>query len=323
MFKPEEIIFAATAQCNLACAHCRVHRIPQELDSSVAVAFMASCKGKGLERIGFSGGEPFLKPDFLRDVCRAAVDMDYYFGRLMTNGCWADSKAGFEVALEPLHEAGFDGIFGLSFDSWHGNDVGRVTIFLQTVFSIWGRKDVSEILAVSSPGQDGKDEAALRAVAAGLGGTLQPGSAGRPDAIVDQAWLARTAADPDDGAGLYLPVQRFPYSAAADEGAWGAQAWFEDDYCQGPGNVLYVHPDGRVAVCCGFANENDELIIGNLACDGYDQLMARAATSPQVHYCYDTGLAAYARQLEAGGMVFAGKTSDLCFFCDYLCKIRS
>lgn len=322
MFKPEEIIFASTAQCNLACSHCRVTRLPQKLDSSVAIAFMESCRGRGVERIGFSGGEPFLRPDFLRDICREAVGMDYYFGRLMTNACWADNEAEFTAALEPLHEAGFDGIFGLSFDSWHGNDVRRVALFMQAVFRIWSRKDAVEILAVSAPGQDGVDEAALKALAAELGGSLLPGTLGQPVAIVDQAWLARTAADPDDGGGLYLPVQRFPYSAAADEGAWGAQAWFEDDYCDGPGNVFYVHPDGRVAVCCGFANENDDLIIGNIKSDGYDQLMIKAAAAPQVHQCYDTGLAAFAQAQEAGGMVFPGKTGDLCFFCDYLCKTR-
>jgi MoaA/NifB/PqqE/SkfB family radical SAM enzyme len=321
MFKPEEIIFAPTAQCNLFCGHCRVTRITPELESRQAVAFMASCRGRGIERIGFSGGEPFLRPDFLYEVCRAAVDLDYYFGRLMTNGCWADDEAGFTAALEPLYEAGFDGIFGLSFDSWHGNDAARAAGFLKSVFGIWGRKDTVEILAVRAPGQDGADEAALLALAAELGGRLQPASPGRPDAILDQAWLARTAADPDDGGGLYLPVQRFPYSAAAEEGDWGAEAWFEDDYCQGPGNVLYVHPDGRVAVCCGFANENEELMIGNIATHSYDMLLAKAASSPMVKNCYQKGLAALACGLEAKGVVFPGKTADMCFFCDYLCRL--
>ena len=284
---------------------------------------MASCRGRGVERIGFSGGEPFLRPDFLHEVCRAAVDMEYYFGRLMTNGCWADDQAGFTTALEPLFEAGFDGIFGLSFDSWHGNDAVRAAGFLKAVFGIWGRRDVAEILTVDAPGRGEADEAALKALATALGGTLQMATAGQPAAIVDQAWLARTAADPDDGGGLYLPVQRFPYSAAAGEGSWGAAAWFEEDYCEGPGNVFYVHPDGRVAVCCGFANENDDLIIGNIATDGYDRLMETAALAPQVRHCYETGLAALARQMEVAGTVLPGKTGDMCFFCDYLCQKRS
>jgi hypothetical protein len=323
MFKPEEIIFAPTARCNLVCGHCRVTRIPRELEGRQAVAFMASCRSREIERIGFSGGEPFLRPDFLYEVCRAAVEMEYYFGRLMTNGCWADDEAGFTAALEPLYEAGFDGIFGLSFDSWHGNDFHRVAGFLKAVFGIWGRKDNVEILAVRAPGQDGADARALAALATALGGQLQQGTVGQPLAIVDQAWLARTAADPDDGGGLYLPVQCFPYSSAAEEGGWGAQAWFEDDYCQGPGNVFYVHPDGRVAVCCGFANENDALIIGNISTHGYDQLMEKAAAAPQVHHCYDTGLAALAQQLEADGRELPGKTGDMCCFCDYLCQTRT
>ena len=40
MFKPEEIIFAPTARCNLACAHCRVSRVPEELAAADAVAFL-------------------------------------------------------------------------------------------------------------------------------------------------------------------------------------------------------------------------------------------------------------------------------------------
>jgi hypothetical protein len=177
MFKPEEIIFAPTAQCNLACGHCRVTRIPQELQASTAVSFMESCRGRGVERIGFSGGEPFLRPDFLHEVCQAAVDMEYYFGRLMTNGCWADDSAGYSAALEPLYDAGFDGKFGLSFDSWHGNDAGRAADFLKAVFRIWDRRDIAEILAVNPPGQDtsaeAADEAALKALAAGLGGSFR------------------------------------------------------------------------------------------------------------------------------------------------------
>jgi hypothetical protein len=324
MFKPEEIIFAPTALCNLVCGHCRVARVPQELDASLAVAFMKSCWGKGIERIGFSGGEPFLRPDFLYEVCRSAVELDYYFGRLMTNGCWADDQRDFEAVLLPLYESGFDGTFGLSFDSWHGNDVCRAAGFLRAVFDIWGRKDCAEILAVEAPGSAQADEQSLRELATALGGSVQTESTQHGAAIVDQTWLAKTEADPDDGSALYLPVHCSPYSAAASgEGSWGADAWFEDDYCRGPGNVFYVHPTGAVAVCCGFANENDQLMIGNLLSCTYDSLMQNATDAPMVSRCYQTGLAAVARTLQSEGFVFPGSTQDMCFFCDYLCKTGS
>ena len=55
MFKPEEIIFAPTADCNLACPHCRVTRIPDRLEARDAVAFMKSCRAAGLELMHSSG----------------------------------------------------------------------------------------------------------------------------------------------------------------------------------------------------------------------------------------------------------------------------
>ena len=65
MFKPEEIIFAPTAECNLVCSHCRVTRIPNRLETAAAVAFMKSCRPHGVERVrlqrrgAFSAGRIF------------------------------------------------------------------------------------------------------------------------------------------------------------------------------------------------------------------------------------------------------------------------
>jgi radical SAM protein with 4Fe4S-binding SPASM domain len=117
-----------------------------------------------------------------------------------------------------------------------------------------------------------------------------------------------------------LNIVRVPFSASAEEGAWGASAWFEDDFCRGPGNVFYVHPDGRVAVCCGFANENPQLVIGNIRKDDYRSLMRRASQNAFVRACYEAGLGATRERLEAAERRFPGKTGDPCFFCDYCAK---
>lgn len=314
MFKPEQIIFAPTSRCNLACAHCRVRRGTEELSESEAISFLQRCSGNGVDRVGFSGGEPFLRPSFLEAVSRAAVGLDFYFDRLMTNGVWFESEKELESALSALYEAGFDGTFGVSVDAYHGQEFEKLSVFFKTVFRIWNRRDCAEILSVRSP-DDASFLVRLNELARSLGGVL---------ALEGTEPVSIAEAHPDPAAAfgeeLRVAILRFPYSAPAEEDAWDSARWFKDDFCEGPGNVFYVHPDGSVAVCCGFANENPELIIGNIRDDDYESLMLRARENPHVRLCYETGLAARRRELEESGTVFPGKTEDVCFFCDWLCK---
>jgi hypothetical protein len=364
-FKPSELIFAPTGRCNLACAHCRVARGATELSATEAIAFMDDCLVgakaglSAIERVGFSGGEPFLRPDFLEAVIAAAVDRGLLFDRLMTNADWWESLGELSRILGRVADAGFDGVLGLSYDAFHGQDRGRVETFLKAWFEATGRRDGVEILSVRAEGEGGAEPgsledrawvAQLSKLAEALGGELEfaggaaasdgavgsvvgpaPASAAasgsyggaEPLRIVDEAWRRRKPADPDDGAGLSIPILRFTRSYGADEsgsaGAWSAEAWFEDDYCEGPGQLLYVHPDGRVAPCCGFANERPELILGHIR-DGYTALIEAAARLPQPRACYELGLGARRAKLEAGGLRFPGRTQDICFFCDWLCS---
>jgi MoaA/NifB/PqqE/SkfB family radical SAM enzyme len=340
MFKPDEIIFAPTSECNLVCAHCRVTRSEARLRPEDALAFLKKCRPHGIDRVGFSGGEPFLAPDFLCRVSRAAVDLDMTFDRLMTNGAWFDSEESLRTTLAALHEAGYDGTFGVSVDSYHAQDLGDLTAFFRAVFDIWGRKDGCEIAAVVEPGGTLPAEI-YEDLAARLGGRLLFED-GEPFSIVNEAFLNRralvgepdaptnaTEADPQAELGipaadlndvLMINIIRMPYSASADEDAWTASDWFEDDFCRGPGNVFYVHPDGRIAVCCGFANENPQLVVGDIRRDDYRSLMRRASQSAMVKACYVDGLTATRTRLESKGRAFPGKTSDPCFFCDYCSK---
>ena len=321
MFKPEEIIFAPTAQCNLQCSHCRVSRLPESLDAGRAIAFMGSCAEKGIELVGFSGGEPFIRPDFLVEVSREAVALDLRFDRLMTNGLWWRDGEELKATLGRLCDAGFDGTFGLSVDSYHGRRTDRLATFIDAVFAAWGRRDCVEILAVEGPDEAG-DLAQLEDLAGLLPGSLvMDGKEAR--GIVNARELARDGSGEDDREALRIDIHRSSRSASADEDAWTDEAWFVDDFCEGPGNVFFVHPDGRVASCCGFANEREALIIGDIGAgkkaDGYDELMKRAGANRHLHSCYVKGLATRRREIEASGSVFHGRTRDICFFCDWMC----
>jgi hypothetical protein len=317
MFHPEEVIFAPTGRCNLFCSHCAVKRGTEELSIADAVAFLGACSLGGIERVGFSGGEPFLRLDFLVELVKAAVSQGMFFDRLMTNGDWWANENELRSCLGAVGDAGFDGVIGLSWDSYHGQAPDRMRSFLRAVFDIWKRKDVVEILSVRSP----DDAALLRdmdAVAAALGGRVES-VCGEPERIVDDVYKARSDTDPDDGTGLIVPVTRSPRSSTADEGVWDAKGWFVDDWCEGPGNVFYVHPYGDVAPCCGFANENPRLFIGTVH-DPFEELMAAAARNGQVVACFDTGLGVMRERLESSGIRFPGKTRDICFFCDHTCR---
>lgn len=317
MFSPEEIIFAPTGRCNLTCRHCRVTRTPGPLSSDDAIALLGSARPRGVDLLGFSGGEPFLAPDFLTRVTRAAVELDYRFDRLMTNGVWWRSEAELRGVLSDLAEAGFDGTIGVSVDTYHAQESAKLAVFFKAVFESLGRRDCCQIVWVASP-EDGPLFKVFDELAVALGGELLT-EEGLPVEIADGA-SSEVEVEYDDPQALSVVFEGLPYSPPAEEIPWGDGEWFVDDLCAGPGNVLYVHPDGRIAVCCGFGNENEDLIVGRLGEHDFDTLLARARRNPFVEVCYTTGLGQEREGLERGGTRFPGKTGDQCAFCDYLCK---
>jgi MoaA/NifB/PqqE/SkfB family radical SAM enzyme len=286
-FDPDEIIFASTTACNLHCEHCFVNRKPLQLDIEQAVAFLRDCAASGkIERVGFSGGEPFLYMDFLIALTKETVALDLLFDQIMTNGDWWKDEADLRDKLRTLYDAGYDGKIGLSWDEYHGQSQKRMETFIGVVKEMFGNDSVSiQVVEGNS-----------------------------------QTWIASPAAR-NDGL-VYLP-RTYP---AQDPRAWQAHRWFSEDYCQGPGNIFYVHADGNIAPCCGFANENQELFIGNIE-DSWEKIINNAAGNKMVELCFNRGLSRYRRQelkkvLRQKGQKLPGKTSDICSFCDYVCKLQ-
>ncbi len=65
-FRPNYLSFAGTYQCNLTCPHCCVPiEWTDRLDIPIAVRFLEEAHAAGIEMLGFTGGEPFLYPEFL------------------------------------------------------------------------------------------------------------------------------------------------------------------------------------------------------------------------------------------------------------------
>ena len=275
-FSPEEIIFSCTTACNLHCEHCFVNREPKRIAIDAAKKFLLSCKGTSIEKIGFSGGEPFLYLDFLCEITRAGLENDFMFDQIMTNGDWWKDEADLRATLQKVYDAGYDGKIGLSWDSYHGQSPDRMQTFIRTVQEIFGEDSIN-----------------IQSV--------------------------------DDDISADIPVYHLQRSFPSDDArAWQYRKWFREDYCEGPGHIFYVHADGNIAPCCGFANENPSLFIGTIN-DSFEKLMQNASQNRMLKICYEEGLSHYRRHglkklLRSQGKKLPGKCSDICSFCDFVCK---
>jgi hypothetical protein len=289
-FLPTEIIFSTTTACNLHCEHCFIERNPHKLEINDAIALIESCVSAGseIDRIGFSGGEPFLYQDFLLQVTKAAISNELMFDQIMTNGDWWRDEEDLRTTLQKLYDAGYDGKIGLSWDSYHGQSAERMETFIRTVQEMFGEDSIN-IQTVDSTG--GK------------------------------------SIDSNKSLPLEVPVYHLPRTYTSDDPrAWQARRWFKEDYCEGPGQILYVHANGAIAPCCGFANENPALFIGSIK-DSYETIMEKAAANPMLKICYEEGLSHYRRHglkkvLRARKEKMPGRTNDICSFCDFVCKLK-
>lgn len=308
-FFPTELIFAVTDKCNLHCPHCYVTRRNLDINLEDARNFLKSCKNTPIERIGFSGGEPFLNLEFITEIVKEAISQDLMFDRIITNGVWWKNEDDLKNKLTSLYEAGYDGKIGLSYDSFHAQNFEKILTFIKEVYEIWKQNDILDIQSVISEDNEKNIEdldnfdSLAEELSCSTDVNLKK-KTGKGTILLENKEL-------------YLPIfrelQSFP---AEDPRAWKSRKWFKDDYCQGPGQVLFVHPDGRIAPCCGFANENQALILGNLK-DGYEKIMQNAETNRMIKICYEEGLSKEIKKLKKS---LPGKTSDICAFCDFFCR---
>src|SRR5271168_1349305 len=109
-FRPNYLSFAGTYQCNLSCPHCCVPiEWPDRLDLATALRFLEDAHAAGIEILGFTGGEPFLYPEFVVALTRRAAELGFRFDKVMTNGVWHENAADLTHWLTELRDAGFTG----------------------------------------------------------------------------------------------------------------------------------------------------------------------------------------------------------------------
>jgi MoaA/NifB/PqqE/SkfB family radical SAM enzyme len=249
--------------------------------------FIDDCSENGIERVGFSGGEPFLNLNFIRKISQKVIEKELFFGKIFTNAVWWSEEKELVDKLNLLFDGGFDGKITVSLDKFHNQDLKKVEKFIETAYKIRQYNDLVSFAAV----KDGDDEITKK--------------------MLEYFKKYELKTDWID----YIP-QDFN-----DEKFWQSPKWFKDDFCKGPGNVFYVHDNGDIAGCCGYANEEKGLILGNIAEETYESLMKNAQKSEIMNIAYGGGFEEEIRKLENDGKIF-GKTDKHCLFCRKLIELK-
>lgn len=306
-FRPNYLSFAGTYQCNLNCPHCCVPiEWTDRLDISVALRFLEDAHAYGIGILGFTGGEPFLYPEFMHTVCRRAAKLGFRFDKIITNGVWFKDNTHLQSVLRDLADTGFSGKLGLSVDKFHGLRTEDLAAFCRAARRIFDRDNIVS-LSYASQSRDQGLEPVYRL-------------AQELDAVVEWSDLLGRylLVGPDCTMALnwnhLAPVER----AEGLTGGWDGE-WFAEDYCEGPGQALIVNPRGEVKPCCGFASDLDQLTIGNIHTDTVAQIIRRARKHPYVGKVFREGLTAIRDEILAQSPdALPGATSNHCYFCWYV-----
>jgi hypothetical protein len=272
----------------------------------VALRFLEDAHRYGIGILGFTGGEPFLYPEFVCAVSCRAVQLGFRFDKIVTNGVWFQDSAHLASVLGDLAETGYSGKLGLSVDKFHGIRTESLAEFCRAARKIFGRDNiVSHSYARRRPDLGLEP---IRTLAELLGGVVDWSEMlGRyllvtPDLTMVLNW------------NHLAPVERAEKLA----GAWDG-TWFQEDYCEGPGQALIVNPRGEVKPCCGFASDLDQLTIGNIHQDTVARIVRRARRHPYVGKVFREGLTAIREEILARDPnALPGATSNHCYFCWYV-----
>jgi radical SAM protein with 4Fe4S-binding SPASM domain len=279
---------------------------PDRLEIDAALRFLEDAHAAGIRILGFTGGEPFIYPEFVHTLCRRAAALGFQFDKIMTNGVWFQDAGHLESILAELAAAGFTGKLGLSVDKFHGVHTGQLAEFCRAARRIFGRDNILSLSYASRRPDQGLEP--IHALAHQLNAVVEWSEMlGRyllvsPELTMTLNW------------NHLAPVER----AERFTGGWDG-SWFEEDYCEGPGQALIVNPKGDVKPCCGFASDLDQLTIGNIYRDTVHQIIRSARRHPYVGKVFREGLTAIRDEILARDpTALPGATSNHCFFCWYV-----
>jgi MoaA/NifB/PqqE/SkfB family radical SAM enzyme len=254
LFNFAALAFEVTDECPLRCRSCLRNCSPENhrviSKASVLKVVDSLSRDKSVREIGFSGGECFLFPELLEELCLHIHDRLGLPITMATNGFWAESVGAARDVLDPLVRAGLSSLL-VSVDDFHLEFLEPQTI------------------------QNCVDAA----TAAGLRVTLQVITTRRSRRIPDfQALLS--VADPasvDWIENSCDPVGR-AVDCVAPETMWRRRL-SRRGICS-VFRLVSIRLDGRALPCCGSGSEAPGMAIGNAFTEDIGRIIQRAEASP-------------------------------------------
>ena len=251
--------FPITLRCNLRCRHCVVSAEKKGSDmplDTVRAWLEETTKLKHIETVCFTGGEPFLVYNVLKEGVNIAHDLGFKV-TVVTNGYWAKSMPH---ALKLLKAINHLSRMTISFDRYHLEFLPLET--LKTAIRAGQETGITTDIRISYLNNEEKeiDEAARL-----LDGVLSR------DKITTQ------------------PIVRAGRAASLTDGDFCS---FELDMpCEGAG-IPVLQPDGNLQACCGPAYNlpyANPLWLGNVNETSLSHVLEEAQYNPAVHVIRSRG----------------------------------
>lgn len=261
-FRIQQVNFRFTYHCNIKCRHCynssgpdlKALRIPLE----PMLTIVSQMPDAGIGHLNLTGGEPFLYPGHLTSLIAAGRAAGLRGISIYTNGYWASTGERAQRMLDRLSAAGFmlgpEDHIKVSTGVYHQEFVEfeRVLTLARAYYASFGRR-----LRVDCE----------RAPGGGADFTEQIRQLVHDSGLDEQMDLTFRNVSPL-GRGKDLEGMAFHPI---------------DTPCRSIDQIVF-DPDGSARPCCGFNNENNGVVIGQLRTHGLRELVKRMQNDPVLQF---------------------------------------
>ena len=276
---------ALTARCDIACRSCAVPSCEREtISEQLGKGLIDFFHGTGLlERVHFTGGEPFLERELLNSLAAHAKELGIP-SAVVTNAAWCRTPRKARAVLAELHENGIESV-AVSVDAYHSAFVPlqNVVELLHAAQEL-GMATIS--LATLGDGTEQETEGLLNALLCQV------------ETPIRRRWLMPVGR----ARGTAILHHSSPFDAVCSE-------------CPLQ-NLLTVYPSGIAFPCCS-AGCHQALAVGNINCTSLRSIWLRRRDSPVLSLIQKDGPHAllYACPDSTRRLFTSAKYSSVCHLC--------